>query len=69
MHWHSTSYHEFQGSDEQVVEFVFGYVGEATKKAKVFMCSHVLGCLKACNCWFDVKFVLSMVNHQMVQVI
>ncbi len=63
MHRHASSHHEFKRVNEEVVEFMFSYIGEATKKAKVLVCSYVLGCLKARYCCFNLKFILANINH------
>jgi hypothetical protein len=63
MYWYASGDHEFERADEKVIEFMFSYVNEATKKAKVLVCSYVLGCLKAGYCWFNVKFILMKINH------
>ncbi len=63
VHWHSSSYHEFKGTKKKIIKFMFGYVSKATLKAKVFMSSNVLGCLKAGYCRFNMEFILTVVNH------
>ena len=63
MHWHSSRYHKFQRTKKEVIKLVFGNVSEATLKTKVFMRSDVLSCLKTGYCWFNVKFILTVVNH------
>ena len=63
VHWHSSCYHKFQRTKEEVIKPVFGNVGEATLKTKVFMRSNVLSCLKTGYCRFNVEFILTVVNH------
>ncbi len=63
MHWHSSCDHQFERPEKKVIELVFGHVGKATLKTKVFMRSNVLGCLEAGYCWFYVEFFLAMINH------
>ena len=63
MHWHSSCNYKFKGTKEEVIKLVFGNVSEATLKAKVFMRSDVLSCLKTGYCWFNVQFILTMINH------
>ncbi len=63
VHWHSSRYHKFQRAKEEVVKLVFCYVSEATLKTKVFMRSDVLSCLKTGYCWFNVQFILTVINH------
>ena len=63
VHWHSSRYQKFKGTKEEVIKLVFGNVSEATLKAKVFMRSDVLSCLKTGYCWFNVQFILTMINH------
>ena len=63
VHWHSSCYHKFQRTKEEVVKLVFCYVSEATLKTEVFMRSNVLSCLKTGYCRFNVEFILTVINH------